>query len=59
MMSMDQTHHSDIKYLECLRFDCTEKAVKENRMEKGTQDLASVLTIKGLFKGNGLTWVVI
>jgi hypothetical protein len=56
---MDQTHHSDIKYLECLRFDCTEKAVEENRMEKGTQDLASVLTIKGLFGGRMLTWIVI
>jgi hypothetical protein len=52
---MDQTHHSDIKYLECLRFDCTEKAVEKNRMEKGTQNLASVLTIKGLFGGRVLT----
>jgi hypothetical protein len=32
---MDKTYHSDIKYLECLRFDRTEKAVEENRMEKG------------------------
>ena len=50
---MDQTHHSDIKYLERLRFDCTEKAVEENGMEKGAQDLTSILAIKGLFEDWG------
>ena len=47
---MEQTHHSNVKHFECLRFDRTKKAVEEYRMEKGAQDLASILAIKGLFE---------
>ena len=56
--SMDQTHHRDIEYLECLRFDCTEKAVEENCMEKGTQDFTSILAIECLFEDWEFTQVV-
>jgi hypothetical protein len=56
---MDQTHHSDIKHLECLRFDCTEKAVEKNCMEKGAQDLTSILAIKCLFEDWEFTKVIL
>ena len=49
--SMEKTHHSNVKDLECLRFDRTKKAVEEYSMEKGAQDLASILAIKSLFGG--------
>jgi hypothetical protein len=46
---MWRTHHSNVKDLECLRFDRTKKAVEEYSMEKGAQDLAGILAIKSLF----------
>ena len=49
--SMEQTHHCNVKHLECLRFDRTKKAVEEYSMEKCAQDLTSVLAIKSLIRG--------
>ena len=57
--SIDQTHHSDIKYLESLWFDCTVKAVEENCMEKGAQDLTSILAIECLFEDWEFTKVIV
>jgi hypothetical protein len=55
----ERTNHSYIEYLKCLRSNCPEKPVKENRMEQGAQDLTGVLAIKDLYTGSKLITIIV